>query len=81
MPIDCEAHDVAVIEATRLQQRVAELEAALQDAYAFVCIEVDRYRRDAGMDKLHETHAEIADRIARLLGKDRLPSEVLVGKS
>lgn len=36
--IDCEAHDVAVIEVSRLQQRVAELEAALTpfgDAYRF----------------------------------------------
>ena len=67
-------------EHAALVRRVSELEAALDDAYAFVCVYADRYRRDAGMDTLHEKHAEIADRIARLLGKENMPSVVLANK-
>ncbi len=61
-----------------METRIAELEAALDDAYPFVCIAVDRYRQDHGLDKLHEKHADIADRIARLTGRERMPSKYLV---
>lgn len=54
------------------------LKTALADAYPFVCVGVDRYRRDYGLEKLHPVHAEIADRIANLLGQERLPSKVLL---
>lgn len=57
--------------------RILELEAALRDAYPFVCVSADQYRRDYGLEALHETHAEIADRIAKLIGSERMPSEVL----
>lgn len=30
-PIDCETHDVAVLEVGRLQKRIAELEAAIRN--------------------------------------------------
>lgn len=36
MAVDCEAHDIAVIEAGRLQKRVAELEAVLGVAYGHI---------------------------------------------
>lgn len=65
-------------EFKRLDARIAELEAALRDAYPFVCVAVDRWRRDSGADKLNPAHAGIADRIARLTGHERMPSEVLV---
>lgn len=58
--------------------RIAELEVALNDAYPFVCVFVDRYRRDHDLEKLQERHAEIADRIAVLTGRTRMPSKVLI---
>lgn len=60
--------------------RIRDLEAALNDAYPFVCVGVDKWRRDNGAKELHPEHAELADRIARLIGSERLPSEVLKGK-
>lgn len=69
-------HDVDEIVADK-DARIAELEAALDDAYSFVLVAVNQYRLDFELDRLHDTHADIADRIARLLGKQRIPSEVL----
>ena len=59
-------------------KRIAELEAALRDAYPFVCISIDQWRRNNMEAKLHPTHAEMADRIARLIGNERMPSEMFV---
>lgn len=58
-------------------ERLNNLEAALEDAYPFVCVSITKYASDNGLSGLHDTHAEIADRIARLLGKARMPSDVL----
>lgn len=57
---------------------IRDLEAALIDAYPFLCVAVDRYRREHNLTKLHEVHEEIADRIAKLLGQTRMPSKVLI---
>lgn len=65
-------------EIGKRDERISELEAALRDAYPFVCVSVDQWRRNNMEANLHPTHAEIADRIARLLGNERLPSQVLV---
>ena len=49
-------------------KRIAELEAALWDCIPFLAVNMDKYRRDFGLKKLHPTHAEIIDRVSRLTG-------------
>lgn len=51
-----------------LENRIAELEAALRDAIPFLAVNMDKYRRDYGLTELHPTHADIIDRISRLSG-------------
>lgn len=66
----------AVQQAVEMGIRVAKLEAALRDCIPFVAVHADKYRRDFGMDKLHETHAAILDRASTLTGGEILSTKL-----
>jgi hypothetical protein len=70
---DMAAHNEAVESAGK---RIAELEAALRDCIPFLAINMDKYRRDFGLNDLHPTHAEILDRVSRLTGGEILSSKL-----
>jgi len=61
-------HATAMERLFDARKRIAELEAALRDCIPFLAVNMDKYRRDFGLDALHPTHAEILDRVSVLSG-------------
>jgi uncharacterized protein (UPF0212 family) len=61
MPIDCETHDLAVLEAARLQRRVAELEEALAEA-------IDEWASSLNMSPNIRSRKRL-DRVRELIGQ------------
>jgi hypothetical protein len=76
VPIDCEVHDVAVMEVSRMEKRVADLEIALRDCVPFLVVHMVKYATDFQLPALHPVHAEIIDRVSRLTGGEPLADKI-----
>jgi hypothetical protein len=78
VPLECEAcgHGLCKRDAEEHGMHYAQMQMALRDCIPFLAVQMDRYRREGGMEALHPTHAAILDRVSALVGGDKLSEKL-----